>query len=213
MASAAAAAGGKGEFDMQLKLLLLGDSGVGKTSLLMRFCDDKFSSTFLSTIGVDCKSKVLPIEGERVKLQIWDTAGQERFRTISMSFLRGAQGIALVFDLTDRTSFDHVRSWMKQVNDSVPDITMILLANKCDLKEKWAVTEDEVKETAKALGINLYFTSARTADNVTPAFAHLALEATKRALAKPKAKDSGNDGKVDLKASGSAAKASKGCCG
>ena len=116
--AAAAAGAGKargGDFDMQLKLLLLGDSAVGKTCLLMRFTDDKFSSQFISTVGVDFKSKIVELEGQRVKLQCWDTAGQERFRTISLSFLRGAQGIALVFDMTDRRSFDHVRDWQKQV--------------------------------------------------------------------------------------------------
>jgi len=111
----AAAADKAAAFDLSLKLLLLGDSAVGKTSLLMRFVDDKYSSTFISTVGVDFKSKIMPIETERVKLQVWDTAGQERFRTISLSFLRGAQGIALVFDLTDKRSFDHVRDWIKQV--------------------------------------------------------------------------------------------------
>ena len=99
-------------FDLQVKLLMIGDSGVGKTCLLLRYANDSFSPTFITTIGIDFKIKTVPIDNHVVKLQIWDTAGQERFRTITTSYFRGAQGILLVYDVTDRGSFENVSNWM-----------------------------------------------------------------------------------------------------
>ena len=104
-------------FDLQIKLLMIGDSAVGKTSLLLRYANDTFSSTFITTIGIDFKIKTVDLDGRRVKLQIWDTAGQEQFRTITRSYFRGAQGIVLVYDITDRRTFNSVRSWMAQITD------------------------------------------------------------------------------------------------
>ena len=104
-------------FDLQIKLLMIGDSAVGKTSLLLRYANDTFSSTFITTIGIDFKIKTVHLGGKKVKLQIWDTAGQEQFRTITRSYFRGAQGIVLVYDITDRRTFNSVRSWMAQITD------------------------------------------------------------------------------------------------
>ncbi|KAH8045530.1 GTPase [Aureococcus anophagefferens] len=100
-----------------IKLLMIGDSAVGKTSLLLRYANDTFSSTFITTIGIDFKIKTINLDGKRVKLQIWDTAGQEQFRTITRSYFRGAQGIVLVYDITDRGTLNSVRSWMAQINE------------------------------------------------------------------------------------------------
>jgi len=92
-------------YDYLIKLLMIGDSGVGKSCLLLRFSDDSFTTSFITTIGIDFKIKTVEIEGKRVKLQIWDTAGQERFRTITTAYYRGAMGILLVYDITDEQSF------------------------------------------------------------------------------------------------------------
>lgn len=108
----------KTAFDQNIKLLLLGDSGVGKTSLLMRFTDQTFSSTFVSTVGIDFKHKIINIEPQgsskpvAVRLELWDTAGQERFKSITTSYLRGAQGIIVCYDITDRKTFQRVDQWM-----------------------------------------------------------------------------------------------------
>jgi len=108
---------GNRPYDLQIKLLMIGDSAVGKTSLLLRYANDTFSSTFITTIGIDFKIKTVHLSGKKVKLQIWDTAGQEQFRTITRSYFRGAQGIVLVYDITDRRTFNSVRSWMAQITD------------------------------------------------------------------------------------------------
>ena len=150
---------------------------------MRRFVDGKFSSTFISTVGVDFKSKVLPIDGQSVKVNVWDTAGQERFRAISLSFLRGAQGIALVFDLTNRKSFEHVTDWIRQVKESAESgIPMCLFANKADLVDRYAVTKEEATSAAGELGVPLFFTSAKSAECVNDAFAALAQHAGRRLL-------------------------------
>ena len=98
------------------KLLLIGDSGVGKSCLLLRFADDTYTESYISTIGVDFKIRTIELDGKTIKLQIWDTAGQERFRTITSSYYRGAHGIIIVYDVTDRDSFDSVKYWMQEVD-------------------------------------------------------------------------------------------------
>merc|ERR1711874_641300 len=123
----------KRDHDHLFKLVLIGDSGAGKSSLLLRFADDTFTENYITTIGVDFRFKTIPVDNKSVKLQIWDTAGQERFRTITSAYYRGADGIVLVFDVTDRESFDHVDDWLTEVNRYVNDSTMmLLLGNKCD---------------------------------------------------------------------------------
>lgn len=102
-----------------LKIILIGDSGVGKTSLLQRFCDNEFSNNFLTTIGIDFKIKTITLNGQPVKLQIWDTAGQERFRTITQAYYRGADGIVMVFDIDDRASFDNMLQWKRSIDSAL----------------------------------------------------------------------------------------------
>ena len=121
---------------MQIKLLMIGDSGVGKTCLLLRYANDSFSPTFITTIGIDFKIKNVDIDGTRIKLQIWDTAGQERFRTITTSYFRGAQGILLVYDVTDRRSFESIRNWISQIQQHADvHVNKILVGNKCDMTD------------------------------------------------------------------------------
>lgn len=126
--------------DYLFKLLLIGDSGVGKSCLLLRFADDTYTESFISTIGVDFKIRTIDLEGKTVKLQIWDTAGQERFRTITSSYYRGAHGIIVVYDITDAESFSNVRMWLKEVERYGSEgVCKLLVGNKSDLANRRAV--------------------------------------------------------------------------
>ena len=162
-------------YDHLVKLLLIGNSGVGKTSLLLRYVDDTFSTTFITTIGIDFRIKTIDINGKRVKLQIWDTAGQERFRTIAVSYYRGAMGILVVFDVTNRSSFTNLSEWLEHIKTyAQADIEKVLVGNKCDLTEQRTVTEDEAKEYAKTLGVPLLQTSSKAGTNISEIFELLA---------------------------------------
>lgn len=160
-------------FDMQVKLLMIGDSGVGKTCLLLRFSNDSFSPTFITTIGIDFKIKTVELGGKVIKLQIWDTAGQERFRTITTSYFRGAQGILLVYDVTDRGSFDNIANWVAQIGAHADsNISKVLIANKCDVDpSERAVSAEEGKKLAADFGIEHFFeASAKQNIQVTESF-------------------------------------------
>jgi Ras-related protein Rab-8A len=170
-------------FDMQLKLMLIGDSGVGKTCLLLRYANDTFSPTFITTIGIDFKIKHIELDGKRIKLQIWDTAGQERFRHITTSYFRGAQGILLVYDVTDRGSFNGIRNWIGLIQQHADvHVNRILVGNKCDLVDDRVVTTEEGQALADEYSPNMqYFeTSARCGINIETPFVELAREVKHR---------------------------------
>ncbi|XP_039455346.1 ras-related protein Rab-15 isoform X2 [Oreochromis aureus] len=135
------------QYDVLFRLLLLGDSGVGKTCLLCRFTDNEFHPSHISTIGVDFKMKTLLIDGIKVRIQIWDTAGQERYQTITKQYYRRAQGIFLVYDITSERSFQHIMKWASDVDEYAPDkVQKILVGNKSDEVDKRQVaTEQGVK--------------------------------------------------------------------
>eukprot|EP00930_Biecheleria_cincta_P082078 TRINITY_DN7164_c0_g1_i1.p1 TRINITY_DN7164_c0_g1~~TRINITY_DN7164_c0_g1_i1.p1 ORF type:complete len:205 (+),score=46.80 TRINITY_DN7164_c0_g1_i1:50-664(+) len=153
------------------KLLIIGDSGVGKSSILVRFCDDEFNEKQASTIGVDFKTKFMQVRGKKLKLALWDTAGQERFRTLTSSYYRGAQGIILVYDATQRTSFEHVKFWQDEVRkySTNQDAILMLVANKVDL-ENPQVTKEEGEEFAFAQSMMFIETSAKTRQGIKQAF-------------------------------------------
>ena len=135
--SQAGALRGAKHYDQLVKLVFIGDSSVGKTCLLMRFSESRFSADHMPTIGIDFKIKMLQVQDKRVKLQLWDTAGQERFQTITANYYRGAEGVILVYDSAAAQTFTNVRNWLKQVDQNADhDIMRILVANKCDLPEQ-----------------------------------------------------------------------------
>jgi Ras-related protein Rab-1A len=165
------AASGRRDYDHLFKLVLLGDSGVGKSCLLLRFADDSFTDSYITTIGVDFRFRTLPIDGKTIKLQIWDTAGQERFRTITSAYYRGADGIIMVYDTGDRESFDHIDSWVQEVNKYANEGTCkILVGNKCDATEQRQVSTEEGQKKAVELGVKFVETSAKANINVGDAF-------------------------------------------
>jgi len=162
-------------YDYLFKLLLIGDSGVGKTCVLFRFSEDAFNATFISTIGIDFKIRTIDLDGKKIKLQIWDTAGQERFRTITTAYYRGAMGIMLVYDITNDKSFDNIKNWIRNIEEHASqDVEKMILGNKCDMNERREVTKERGEELAIEYGIKFMETSAKASINVEEAFYTLA---------------------------------------
>jgi Ras-related protein Rab-1A len=171
------------DYDFLFKVLIIGNSGVGKSCLLLRFVDDIFSDNYISTIGVDFKIRQLEVDGTPIKLQIWDTAGQERFRTITNSYYRGSNGILIVYDITDRESFDHVQKWMKGIDAfGLSDVCRLLIGNKSDLTQKRVVKEDEGRELARQYGIRFLETSAKISWNIEMMFMMMAQAMKRKAI-------------------------------
>ena len=156
--------------DIILKILILGDSNVGKTSLLLDYVDNYFPDSHVATIGIDFKMKSFNYNGLNIKLQLWDTSGQERFRSLTQRILKDANGIAFVYDLTSKKSFDGVKSWLKDVEDNGPHLEKILIGNKCDLEGKREVAKEKAEKLATKKDIPLFDTSAKLNMRVTEAF-------------------------------------------
>jgi len=157
------------------KILLVGDSGVGKSCLLLRYTDGTFSENFISTIGVDFKIKTIQVDGQTVKLQIWDTAGQERFKTITSSYYRGSHGIFVVYDITDIVSFNNIRVWIEEIKKytSGEAVQLFLVGNKKDQEVNRAVETSQGQELASKLGAKFLETSAKDRLNVDQMFIEL----------------------------------------
>ncbi|KHN40548.1 Ras-related protein RABD2a [Glycine soja] len=172
--------------DYLFKLLLIGDSGVGKSCLLLRFADDSYIESYISTIGVDFKIRTVEQDGKTIKLQIWDTAGQERFRTITSSYYRGAHGIIIVYDVTDEESFNNVKQWLSEIDRYASDnVNKLLVGNKCDLEANRAVSYETAKAFADEIGIPFMETSAKDATNVEQAFMAMAASIKDRMASQP----------------------------
>jgi Ras-related protein Rab-1A len=201
------------EYDYLFKLLLIGDSGVGKSCLLLRFADHTYTESYISTIGVDFKIRTIELDGKTIKLQIWDTAGQERFRTITSSYYRGAHGIIVVYDVTDVESFNNVKQWLNEIDRyATENVTKLLVGNKCDLVNKKAVDYETAKDFADKLNIPFLETSAKNATNVEKAFLTMAAEIKNTIAAQPAAKGPAGGKTVDVRGTSVAQKAGGGCC-
>lgn len=163
------------DYDYIFKILLLGNSGVGKSSLLIRFSDNAYDELFSTTIGIDFKMKTIKLENDKnVKLQCWDTSGQEKFRSITNSYYRGTNGIILVYDVTSKDSFDNLKTWLEEIKDKTDNISILLVGNKVDLNTKREVLYEEGKEFADLLNINFFETSAKENINTEKIFLKLA---------------------------------------
>ena len=203
------------EYDYLFKLLLIGNSSVGKSSLLVRFVDDVWEENFVPTIGVDFKLKTLDVNGKKVKLQIWDTAGQERFKNITASYYRGGNGVLVVYDITDRDSFNNLNSWLIEIEKNAnKNVFKLLIGNKNDLESERKVTFNEGKEFADSNGMKFIETSAKTADKVYEAFELLTQEIIKNNLNKDKViTNKGTERKIELNKGADLNKKKKeGCC-
>ncbi|XP_064392537.1 ras-related protein Rab-35-like [Halichondria panicea] len=198
------------EYDHLFKLLIIGDSGVGKSSLLLRFADNLFSGTYITTIGVDFKIRTIDINGEKVKLQIWDTAGQERFRTITSTYYRGTHGVIVVYDVTNGESFVNVKRWLQEIDQNCDVVNRILVGNKNDCPERKVVQTEDATKFSEQIGIELFETSAKENLNVEEVFfaiTRLVLQ-TKKDSAKS---SSGREGTIKVGKGGSDKKKPK-CC-
>ena len=168
---------GNDDYEFIFKVLLLGNSNVGKSSLFLRFVDDIWNDTFVPTIGVDFKIKTFDIDEKRIKMQIWDTAGQERFKNIIASYYRGAHGILLIYDVTDKDSFKNLSNWLIEIEkNSSKNVLKVLIGNKTDLEEKRVISYNQAKEFADSYGLKYIETSAKKNLNVNEAFATLGRE-------------------------------------
>ena len=160
------------------KILLLGDTSVGKSCLLLRFCDNSFQEAHLTTIGLDFRLKNINLKDDRkVKIQIWDTAGEDRFRSITRNYYKGAKGILLIFDVTDKETFTHVRDWIERIHEESPEgITICLVGNKIDMNESRVISNEEGKKIADEFKIPYFETSAKSNIGVEEVFTYLVKE-------------------------------------
>ncbi|CAN6346550.1 unnamed protein product, partial [Urochloa humidicola] len=215
-AMAAPPARARADYDYLIKLLLIGDSGVGKSCLLLRFSDGSFTTSFITTIGIDFKIRTIELDGKRIKLQIWDTAGQERFRTITTAYYRGAMGILLVYDVTDESSFNNIRNWIRNIEQHASDnVNKILVGNKADMDEsKRAVPTAKGQALADEYGIKFFETSAKTNLNVEQVFFSIAHDIKQR-LAETDSKPEDKAIKINKPDQGSEPPAGQksACCG
>mmetsp|Transcript_43841 Transcript_43841/g.50433 ORF Transcript_43841/g.50433 Transcript_43841/m.50433 type:complete len:206 (-) Transcript_43841:117-734(-) len=162
-------------YDYLFKLIIIGDSGTGKSCLLHNFLENKFKKGSSHTIGVEFGAKVITLHNKTIKLQIWDTAGQERFRSVTRSYYRGAAGAVILYDITNEESFNHVSSWLTDARTlGRPDITILTAGNKSDLKDNRAVAYLDASKFAQENDVQFLETSALTSENVEEAFLRIA---------------------------------------
>ena len=165
------------DFEFQIKIVIIGDSGVGKTNFIFQFTEGRFSPLHVATVGFDYKSRIvkLPTSKKRVKLQIWDTAGQERYMALNKSIFQKVQGIIIMYDLTNRSTFDNLNKWFNLASQSASNKPKILVANKLDLSDvSRIVTEEEGSNLAKEYQMPFFEGSGSSGDNVDKIFSHLA---------------------------------------
>jgi len=198
-----------GDILTTLKILIIGESGVGKSSLLLRFTDDTFDPDIGATIGVDFKVKTLTVDGNKTKLAIWDTAGQERFRTLTPSYYRGAQGVILVYDTSNRSSFDKLEQWLSEVEaySTKKDIIKMLVGNKID-KDNREIDRQTGMQFARRHSMLFIECSAKTKDGVQCAFEEL----VEKIVQTPGLWENDNQ-KLGVSLSSSTGQASEGCTG
>ena len=162
------------QIDELFKIVLIGDSGVGKSCILLRFADDTFTENFYTTIGVDFRFKCLIYKGKKIKLQIWDTAGQERFKTVTSAYYRGADGIIIVYDQSEKTTFEHINNWIEDISKYTNEEPIkIVLGNKNDLIDKNEVSDDDILNFENKTNIPVVKISAKNSFQINLAFEKL----------------------------------------
>jgi small GTP-binding protein len=195
-------------FDFLYKILLIGDSSVGKTSVLLRYIDGNFDPESRSTIGVDFKVATLDVAGKNVKLQLWDTAGQETFRTIVSSYYRGAHGVIFVYDVTAEQTFTSIERWLSEATSNLRQkVPMLLIGNKIDLQDQRTIPTEQGAKFAEAHGMEFLEASALLNTNIREAFDRMAHSLVKATRVEPKP-----EGAKKIVAGSSIKKKGGGCC-
>ena len=157
----------KNDFDYIIKLLILGDSSVGKTNFLYKYTENKFNEKYLASTAIDLQTKQIKINGKKIKLQIWDTAGQEKYKSLTKNFLLKAQGILILYDIANKTTFDNLKVWLSLVQEEcITDIPIIIVGNKMDIEDQRVVDKEEANEFAKEQNIQYIETSSKTGENI-----------------------------------------------
>lgn len=162
-------------YEQLVKILILGDSNVGKTNFLLRFTENNFMENHITTIGFDYKSSILEIDGKKIKLQVWDTAGQERFMSVTKNLLLKVQGVIIMYDITNFSSFENTKKWISSIKENTfSNMPIILIGNKCDLEANRQVPFSNLKDYAEELRIEFFEGSAKEDVNVINSFQSLA---------------------------------------
>eukprot|EP01115_Flamella_aegyptia_P014616 TRINITY_DN83_c1_g1_i1.p1 TRINITY_DN83_c1_g1~~TRINITY_DN83_c1_g1_i1.p1 ORF type:complete len:220 (+),score=45.35 TRINITY_DN83_c1_g1_i1:49-708(+) len=183
------------EYDFLFKVVLIGDSGVGKSNLLSRFTRNEFTIESKSTIGVEFATRTIAVDGKIIKAQIWDTAGQEKYRAITSAYYRGAVGALLVYDITRNATFDHLERWLNELLDHADkNIVVMLVGNKSDLRHLRAVTTDQAKEFAEKRNLSFIETSALESTNVETAFTTILTQIYHTIVRRKKLQEDEDDG-------------------
>ena len=165
------------EYSLIFKMILIGDSGVGKTNILNRYINNKFLETTKSTVGVELGTKIEEYNNKKIKIQIWDTAGQERYKSITKTYYKGAKGVFIVYDVTIRKSFENVTTWVECVDKfAKTNVLRILVGNKTDLEDKRVISKEEGKKLAEENGLKFYEISAKTMTGLVEMFEDVAKE-------------------------------------
>ena len=168
-------------YDLIFKIVLIGDSGVGKTNILSRYINNEFSLATQSTVGVEFGSKIIKKNGKVIKLQIWDTAGQERYKSITSAYYKGSRGAFVVYDITRKSTYDNIDKWIGELKtNGSEDVLIMLVGNKSDLEEKREVITEEVEKKAQEQKLAFCETSALNGKNVEYAFENLINEILKK---------------------------------
>ena len=168
-------------YEMMVKVVLVGDSGVGKTNIMSKYLKNQFREESKATVGVEFGSKQFSVEGHQVKAQIWDTAGQERYKAITSAYYKGAKGAFIVYDMTRKNTFDSVNRWVSDITAAADKrITLILIGNKSDLEDQRQVSKEQGEEKAKELGLAFLETSACSGENLDKAFQMMINEVYKK---------------------------------
>ena len=200
------------EYDFIFKVLLIGNSDVGKSSLILRYVDQRWSDTFVPTIGVDFKIKTLMVDNKKIKMQIWDTAGQERFKTVISSYFKGSHGIFVIYDITNRESFKNLENWLIEIEKNASEnVLKILIGNKNDLEEEREIKTEEGQAFANRNGLQFMETSAKMNVNVNEAFEALA-KLMMQVNTENKTSDNKGETKKIKASSGKDLSTKKGCC-
>ena len=165
------------DFDEKIKLMILGDSSVGKSSILRKYCKNEFLDKYITTIGIDFQIKNLTINNKKIKLQVWDTAGQERYRVVTKNYFNTSDGFIIIYDITNRETFTNINNWIEQITTIVGNnVKCVIFGNKNDLNNKRKVETDEGKELAEKFNFKFFETSAKEGNNIEEGFKSLTMD-------------------------------------